>query len=208
MSLFKQNINSFLSEAASKSPTPGGGSIAALAAALGASMGSMVANLTMGPKYESLLPEMESCIAEMKKLMDACENIMFQDIQAFQSYMGALKLPKETEEEKQLRTQTLQEATIKSTEVPLALMRLCNQGLDQLEAIVNDANKNVISDLGIGAILMEASAQSAYLTVRMNLPVIKDEQIKKDLEREGELLSKETLRKKDGIQEMVLRIMG
>ena len=206
--LFNQNIGSFLSEAASKSPTPGGGSIAALAAAMGAAMGSMVANLTMGPKYEDTIEIMETCVKKMEDFMGDCEKVMVEDINAFQGYMNALKMPKETEDDKLLRSQEIQEATINSTAAPLKLMRLCNQGLDELLQIVNLANKNVISDLEIGAILMEAAAQSAYLTVKMNLPVIKDMNLKQKVEIEAKGLSKEIQSKKNIIDENVHKMMG
>ena len=97
--LFDQKISSFLSEAASKSPTPGGGSIAALAAAMGAAMGSMVANLTRGPKYEDSIEIMEVCVKEMEAFIGDSEKVMAEDIHAFQGYMNALKMPKETAED-------------------------------------------------------------------------------------------------------------
>lgn len=208
MTMYNQTINSFLIKAASKSPTPGGGSIAALAAAMGASMGSMVANLSMGPKYEDCLEIMEVCVKNMNDIINSCEQVMLEDVDAFQSYMNALKLPKVTSEEKAIRSESIQAATIKSTEVPLKLMRLCNQSMDELIKVVNYANKNVISDLGIGAILMEAGAQSALLTVKMNLPVIKDHEFKHQVDQEAKQLSQDILAKKNIIEESVRSIMG
>ncbi|MBL0386505.1 cyclodeaminase/cyclohydrolase family protein [Tumebacillus sp. ITR2] len=173
-STFDQPIRTFLTAAASNSHTPGGGSVAALAAALGASMTSMVANLTQGAKFAELEADMQKIASEMAANIRECDELLESDMQSFDAYMIALKLPKDTEEQKASRSLALQSAAISATAVPLRLAELCRDALVTSQSIAEIANKNVISDLGVAALLLEAAAQSALLTVDINLPGLKD----------------------------------
>jgi formiminotetrahydrofolate cyclodeaminase len=171
---FDQPIRTFLTAAASNSHTPGGGSVAALAAALGASMTSMVANLTQGAKFAELEGDMQRIANEMAANIRECDELLESDMKSFDAYMSALKLPKDTEEQKASRSLALQSAAIAATAVPLRLAELCRDALVTSQSIAEIANKNVISDLGVAALLLEAAAQSALLTVDINLPGLKD----------------------------------
>ncbi|MFK4344267.1 MULTISPECIES: cyclodeaminase/cyclohydrolase family protein [unclassified Paenibacillus] len=171
---WSDSIGHFLREAGSAAPTPGGGSVSALAAALGAAMTSMTANLSQGEKYAHVHGQIAEVIHSMENLSTRCEELMNADIQSFEQYMTALRLPKETDEEKRYRTHSLQTAVIAAIEVPMRLLEVCRDGMQRAYSIVELSNKNVISDLGIGAILFEAAAQSALLTVDINLASLKD----------------------------------
>ncbi|MCS7464802.1 cyclodeaminase/cyclohydrolase family protein [Paenibacillus doosanensis] len=173
-----QSIRSFIQQAGSSKPTPGGGSVAALVAALGASMTSMVGNLSTGEKFAEHEPLMTDVLQKMTDLSSVCEQLLADDIRSFDTYMEALKLPKSTDEEKRLRQQTIGQATTAAVEVPLRLMDVCSQAMQHTCSIAEACNKNVISDLGIGAILFEAAAQSALLTVDINLASMKDSDAK------------------------------
>lgn len=175
MEIFNQTIRGFLDKAGSKAPTPGGGSVAAVAAALGASMGSMVANLTMGPKYEAVQEKMAALVNQMRDGMTAYEAIAKQDMDSFQQYMDALGLPKGTAEEKAARSCAIQDAAKQSAEVPMCLMRQSLELMMALAEITETANKNVISDLAIAFFMLESAIQSAWITVEINLSGIKDE---------------------------------
>lgn len=192
---FDQTIRSFVQEAASSASTPGGGSIAALAAALGASMTSMVANLTQGAKFAELEADMQQVAREMAANIAESEQLLAADMQSFDGYMQALKLPKDTEEQKATRSAALQTAAISATEVPLRLAELCRDALRTSHTIAETANKNVISDLGVAALLLEAAAQSALLTVDINLPGLKD------LDRKAAFTAK-----RDGIEQDVVTL--
>ncbi|MBP3041319.1 cyclodeaminase/cyclohydrolase family protein [Bacillaceae bacterium Marseille-Q3522] len=175
MNIYSQKIETFLQEAASDSPVPGGGSVAALAAGLGAAMGAMVANLTKGAKFAAVEEDMRGTVLQMNQLIAQSGKLLEEDMQIFTAFMDAIKSPKATEEEKAIRKERLQQAAIQATETPLQLLRLCNDGLESIAKIVVDANKNVISDLGVSAFLFEAAAQSAVLTMEINLPMIGDQ---------------------------------
>lgn len=174
------SIRNFIKQAGSSSPTPGGGSVAALIAALGASMTSMVGNLSQGEKFAPIQPQVAVVIEQMNSLTIACEELLHDDITSFNKYMQALKLPKITDEEKLLRKNALHEATIHAIDVPLRLIEVCRVGMVCTHSIAASANKNVISDLGIGAILFEAAAQSALLTIEINLASLKDMELKRE----------------------------
>jgi len=199
MSTFDQPIRSFLTSAASSSPTPGGGSVAALVAALGASMTSMVANLTQGAKFADVEGEMKSVAENMTNFMQEAEALLEDDMQSFDRYMAALKLPKDTDEQKASRSAALQEASVKATLVPLRLAEICTQALETSHTIAETANKNVISDLGIAALLLESAAQSALLTVDMNLPGLKDPEQKTAFTNEREALADKAVKLKDEV---------
>lgn len=174
---WNQPIGQFLQQAASSSPTPGGGSVAALVAALGAAMTSMVAHLSSGEKYEQHQPLIQSVLAEIEQFDNICAQLLQEDITVFQQYMAAIKLPKADEAAKAVRKQRIREATIRAIEVPLALIETCRNGLQHSEKIVAVGNRHVISDLGIAVILFEAAAQAAQLTVEINLSSLKEAEL-------------------------------
>lgn len=176
---FDESLRSFLQQAGSANPTPGGGSVAALITALGASMTSMVSNLSQGEKFAHIQLQITDTLEKMNSLTVACEQLLVDDMACFNTYMEALKLPKNTDEEKRIRMNAIHEATIQAIHVPLRLIEVCKEGMLYTHSISESANKNVISDLGIGAILFEAAAQSASLTVEINLAGLKDLQLKK-----------------------------
>ncbi|WP_010277064.1 cyclodeaminase/cyclohydrolase family protein [Paenibacillus senegalensis] len=191
MSGFNQTLTSFLKEASSASPTPGGGSVAAVAAALGASMGSMVANLTTGEKFKEVADQMVHVAEEMEAAISEFEQIFVKDIEAFAEYMQALSLPKATEEEKSLRSTALRKAARQAADVPFRLMKLGHGLMAALDRIAAKANRNVLSDLGIAAIMVDAAVQSAWLTVKINLPAVKEEETVRRYQEEGSRLLQE-----------------
>lgn len=185
------SIRLFLEQAGSSSPTPGGGSVAAIIAALAASMTSMVGNLSQGERFASIQQQISGVIRTMNHLTEQCEELLHADIASFNQYMDALKLPKNTEEEKLLRSEAIQQAAIRAIEVPLRLMEICRAGMVSTYSIAESSNKNVISDLAIGAILFEAAAQSALLTIEINLGSLKDLELKQQYSDKVLLWSRE-----------------
>lgn len=169
------SVREMLEQAGSSSPTPGGGSVAALTAALGSSMAAMVGSLSKGERFVDVRAEMEAVLEELESLTAQCESLFHEDIATFERYMAALKLPRDTDEAASQRRRAILEATIQAIEAPLRLIETCGRGLRCAHGMAGIANKQVISDLGIGAILFEAAAQSALLTVEINLASLKDD---------------------------------
>ncbi len=175
--LATNSVNEFLNEVASNSPAPGGGSVSALASALGAALTSMVCQLTIGKKkYEHLTEEMTNFHAASELLRAKLTDLIDQDTEAFKGVMKAFGMPKETEEQKSLRSAAIQEATKESTFVPLEVMRICERGLTLAKAVALRGNVNSISDAGVAALMLHAGCRGAALNVRINLATLKDEQ--------------------------------
>ena len=200
-----QKIKKFMDTLASKSATPGGGSVAALTGAMGSALVSMVGNLTVGKKlYQDVEDEIKKILKKSEKLRNEFENLMESDVEAFNQLMATLKLPKETKKQKKERKQNVQIALIEAANVPLEAARKCLELLDICQEIAEKGNKNVISDAGIGVILAQAGFDSAILNVKINLSMIQDEKIKEELNLEIKNLINLTKNKKEKVIKIVL----
>ena len=168
-------LKDFVKDTASRTPTPGGGSVAALVGALGGCLLSMVGNFTLGKEEFKLVEEEVRAI--LKKLdffiSDFCRLIQ-EDISAYGSFSRASSLPKKTPEEKKKRSIALQEALKRAAEVPLKMCEECVELLKIASCLFEIGNPRLISDVGVGAILAEACLESAALNVEINLSYIKD----------------------------------
>ncbi|MCL1935948.1 MAG: cyclodeaminase/cyclohydrolase family protein [Defluviitaleaceae bacterium] len=199
MELSNLKIDIFLEKLASKEPAPGGGAVSALCGALGTSLTTMVANLTIGKKkyleYDEVLKEMVQGLSKIKdELIDNIE----KDAVSFTAVTDAMALPKSTEEEKIKRTEQIQEALKNASKVPVDIMLLCKKGLELSKIGVGKSNPHVITDLGAAAIMFDSAIKTSFLNVLINLASIKDEnfvnEIRKkadELLKNGEELSKE-----------------
>lgn len=176
MKLVEQRVIDFVAATASKEPTPGGGAIAALTAATGAALAEMVANLTFGKKgYEEIQDEMEELQTKAKAIRNRMLELSQADADVFNIFMKALGLPKNTNEEKAIRTAAIQQAYKDAAMVPFEIGELANQIFDLAELASRKGNQNLITDGIIAAINARAAVKSAFLNVRINLSGIKDE---------------------------------
>jgi formiminotetrahydrofolate cyclodeaminase len=173
--LVKMNIKMFLDELASSSPAPGGGSVAALSGALGAALTSMVCNLTREKQgYEAVQDEIKEILQQSEDLRKQLTELVDKDTEAFNEVMKALKMPKETEEQREHRRLAMQNAFKYAAEVPLETARKCVQILDVARVVAKKGNKNSISDAAVSALMAQTGVQAAMLNVRINLCSIKD----------------------------------
>jgi formiminotetrahydrofolate cyclodeaminase len=171
-------MRDYIEEAASNAPTPGGGSVSALAAALGTTMASMAANFTVGKKkfadveaqVKELLGELG---AERAKLLDATQ----RDTEAYAGVGAAYGMPKGTDEEKAARKAAIQKALVGAMAPPLEALRSSVEALRATRGLLDIANPNLITDVGVAAILLEAAARGAQLNVAINLKSIKDDEL-------------------------------
>jgi formiminotetrahydrofolate cyclodeaminase len=171
----RKSLNSFLEELASSSPAPGGGSVAALAGALGAALTSMVCQLTIGKKkYGEVEAEMKGILAQAEALRTRFTSLVDEDTAAFNKVMEAYGLPKDSEAQKALRTAAIREATKEATQVPLEVMKHCIDGLALAGNVAAKGNVNSVSDAGVGALMLHAACESAALNVRINLKGLTD----------------------------------
>ena len=171
----RKTISSFLDELASSSPAPGGGSVAALAGALGAALTSMVCNLTIGKKkYAEFEDEMKKTLSQAEDLRMQFMTLVETDTAAFNKVMEAYALPKESEAQKTLRSAAIRAATKEATIVPLEVMRHCIDALALAQNVAAKGNVNSVSDAGVSALMLHAACESAALNVRINLNGLDD----------------------------------
>ena len=192
MNIYDKTINEFLELASSSSPTPGGGNVSAVTATNGAAMVAMVANLTIGKKgYEEFQDKAKEILDNIMKIIEKLKDLTQKDIDAFNKYMEAFRMPKNTEEEKEKRKKALQEAAKNATLVPLEIAKTCVEILEEAEKLSKFGNKMAISDVGVGAYIAEACAKAAMYSVDINLPSIKDEEFVKEVSQQrAEILTK------------------
>lgn len=185
--LVNMNVSEFLKEVASSSPAPGGGSCSALASSIGSALSLMVCNLTFGKKaYEALDEELkvnfEKANLSLLETTKRLEELIDLDTIAFNQIMSAFKLPKESDEEKAIRSDKIQEATLKAIEVPLEIMEVSLSALQAMSNLVDNCNQNAISDIGVGALLLSAGVKGGGLNVKINLSSLKNQAKKLEIE--------------------------
>ena len=169
-SIRNRTIGTYLDELASPSPAPGGGSVAGLVAALAASLGQMVANLTIQSSPSPTMAEAASNLAgATESLLASAE----QDETCYPAYLAASRLPKSTPEEKAIRRQSMQDAIIYAAEVPLGLATTAATVLELLEPVAREGTSHASSDTAIAVNLAEAAVFAALSNVRANIPLIK-----------------------------------
>lgn len=175
MPLVNMKLNAFADETASESAAPGGGSISAYMGALGVSLGTMVANLSSHKKgWDNRWAEFSVWAEQGQHLKDVLLHLVDEDTKSFNAIMAAFGLPKGNDEEKQFRTQAIQDATKYAIEVPLKVMETSLQSFELLKAMAEIGNPNSVSDAGVGALCACAAVRGAYLNVKINASSYKD----------------------------------
>ncbi|HEY0873226.1 MAG TPA: cyclodeaminase/cyclohydrolase family protein [Vicinamibacterales bacterium] len=176
MKLTNLTVTELLAAFRSSEPTPGGGSAAALAGAVGASLLTMVAGL---PKPAAATDDDRRQLAEAgarcTELAIQLEQLIDDDSAAYDLVVGAFRLPKGTDEEKAARTSAIQRALTAATETPLQVMRLCAKGLETLHAVDRLGNPNASSDVQVAFSMLRAGLRGAHQNVEINLGSLKDE---------------------------------
>ena len=175
MKLVEKSVTKFLDELASKSPAPGGGSVAALAGSLGSALTSMVCQLTIGKKkYAGVEKEMKKVLEQSEDLRRKFAELVDEDTEAFNKVMEAYGLPKDSDDQNALRTAAIQEATKEAALVPLSVMNHIIDALALTRVVTEKGNANSISDAGVSAFMLRTAAESAALNVQINLQSIID----------------------------------
>ncbi len=171
-----KSIQLFLDELSSKSPTPGGGSVAALMGAQAAALISMVCNLTIGkPQYAEVEPLMQELLAKAEALRAELTAMIKADVDVFDRLMASYSQPKDTDAEKDARSVAIQAILKEATEVPLACARACHEVITLSEAAATHGNLGVISDAGVATMAAYSGLKSAALNVYINTGCLKDD---------------------------------
>lgn len=162
--------SSFLNALASAEPTPGGGSAAAYAGAMAAALVAMVARVTIGKKkYAEVEARMMEIVSEAEKLRADLEAAVQKDADAFNSVMAAMKLPKETDEQRMAREQAIENATLRAAEVPLHVALMALKALELIVEVAQMGNVNAVSDAGSAGSLASTAIYAASLNVKINV---------------------------------------
>jgi len=200
--LTNQKITDFLEQTAAGTPVPGGGSVSALSAALGAGLAEMVANLTIAKKgYETVASEMKEIAETLHHLRQKLVTEVDKDANAYRQVLAAFKLPKGTEEQKAQRAAAIQNAMKNAARTPLAVAYDAVQVMDLAEKAIRNGNRNAVSDGAVGTMMARTAALGALFNVKINLASVTDKAFVEDMigqvnqlesrvrEREKEILS-------------------
>ncbi|MEO6970685.1 MAG: glutamate formimidoyltransferase, partial [Chthoniobacterales bacterium] len=192
-SLAQMNLRQFCNETLSDSPAPGGGSVAALMGALGASLGGMVANLSAGKRgWDEKLDYFSEWAVKGQRLKDELLFLVDEDTAAFNKVMAAFGLPKDSAEEKAARSKAIQSANKYAAEIPLRVMETASSSYELLAEMAEKGNPASISDVGVGLLATRACIEGAAINVRINLSGLKDEKVKAALQEKMSQLSGES----------------
>lgn len=192
MEMKDMTIQEFCATTASDAPAPGGGSVSALVGALSASLAEMVASLTIGKKnYEAVMPEMQEIVKKASVIREKLLDDITRDSTSFDGYMAALKLPKETEEQKGIRFAAMQQALKEAAAVPFAVAQLAYEIFPLAEAVAAKGNANAITDALVATMTARTAVLGALCNVKINLGSMKDMEYVKDMEEKISKLAKD-----------------
>ena len=172
-------IAAWLDSLAAKQPTPGGGAVAALSAAIAAAQLEMVAAYTTGSKWQDREARMNELSAELAKLRSNALELVKSDAEAFAEVGSAYGLPKETDSEKAIRKTAIQKALKAAAQPPMRTAKLSERLAEIATEISTSGNPNVISDVAVGASLAKASLESAIANIEINQHALEDTEAKK-----------------------------
>ena len=198
------SARAFCNETASESPAPGGGSVSALVGALGASLTTMVANLSSHKKgWDNRWEYFSEWAEKGQKLKDELLFLVDEDTRSFNYIMDAYRMPNHTEDEKLQRKKAIQEATRYATEIPFRVMKTALAILDIAEAMAENGMKSSISDVGVGALCVQTAMSGAFLNVKINATSLEDTEFANSIIEQGNELMENLQFKMQKIMQLV-----
>lgn len=207
--LIHMPLNAFADLTASESPAPGGGSIAAYLGALGAALGTMVANLSAHKKgWDEQWETFSNWAEEGNAVKDSLLQLVDADTSAFNGIMQAFGLPKGNEEEKAARSAAIQAATRTAIEVPFAVMEKALASMRVIQAMAETGNPNSVSDAGVGALCARSAVMGAFLNVRINAAGYNDQAFVADILARGREIENKCIALESTILKLVNEKIG
>ena len=203
--LVDMTCSAFAEETASESPAPGGGSISAYMGALGAALGTMVANLSSHKAgWDERWEEFSDYAERGQALMAELLHLVDEDTEAFNRIMAVFAMPKATDEEKAARSAALQSATLYATQVPLKTMKAALRVFEIVKAMAEIGNPNSVSDAGVGALAARSAVLGAQLNVKINAAGLKNREVADALVAEANAIAAEAI----ALEAEVLKIVN
>jgi len=194
-------IEEYLKELSSKAPAPGGGGAAALAGALGVSLAQMVCSLTLGKKrYARYEEDVRAASDEAERLRRVFLELADSDAEAFLPLSAAYSMPRSTEDEKAAREIVMQAALKAAAGVPLLVLERCCEAVPLFEELLEKGSALAVSDVGVGALLVGAAAESACLNVKINTGLMRDEALKDDMNSRAAALAEAVRQKTEAVR--------
>lgn len=192
--LIDLNLKEFSEETASESPAPGGGSVSAYMGAMGAALGTMVANLSSHKRgWDARWEEFSDWAVKGKEYHDQLINLVDEDTNAFKRLRDASRLPQKTKKDKVKKKQAIDDATRYAIEVPFKVMKLCYESMEIMKAMAETGNPNSVSDAGVGALAARAGVMGAFLNVKINASEFSDKAFIEDVLDKGAKIAEQAL---------------
>ena len=203
------SVKGFADETARESPAPGGGSVSAYMGAMGAALGTMVANLSSHKAgWDERWEEFSAWAVDVIGLEHELLALVDADTEAFNRIMNAFGLPKASEEDRKLRSRAIQEATLFAARVPLRTMKTAEKVFPLCRAMVEKGNPNSVSDAGVGALAARSAILGAGLNVKINASSLKDREQAAALIAEAEEIIRRAVKQEAEILEMVEKVIA
>ena len=202
-------VKEFAHETARESPAPGGGSVSAYMGAMGAALGTMVANLSSHkPGWDERWEEFARYAEQGMAIQEELLHLVDEDTEAFNRIMAAFGMPKGNEEEKRLRSAAIQEATLFAAQVPLQTMKVAMRVFPLCRAMVEKGNPNSVSDAGVGTLAARAAVLGAGMNVKINASSLKDKAKAAELIAEADRLIAQANSLEEEIRVMVDQVIN
>ena len=199
--LIDLSSRSFSDEVSRETPAPGGGSVSSYVGALGTSLGGMVANLSCNTRgWENKVDIFSEKAYEINQLREKLLSLVDEDANSFNSIMEAYKLPKDSEENKKIRSKAIKDATLYAAQIPLNIMLESYKSYEIIEFLAKEGNQNSLSDSGVACLCVHTAIHGAYLNVRINL---KDATGGEDIMKKADKILKDSHSKKEKIMKLV-----
>ena len=192
MKLADKTCRDFVEVLASKAATPGGGGASAIVGSIGMALGSMVCNLTIGKKkYAQYDEKIKGILKKAADLQEELLKLVDEDARCFLPLSKAYGMPKDTDEERKLKSETLERCLKEACSVPVSIVKKAYEAIELHEALVDNCSKLAISDVGVGVQCLKAAIVGAQLNVIININSIKDDEYVKKIKSEtGPLVDK------------------
>ena len=206
--LTELTIKEFINKVISNDPVPGGGSVSALNGALAGALAAMVANLTIGrKKYAEVNDIMVELSSRFEKLSSRLIEDVDRDSDAYNRVFAAFKMPKDTDEEKQVRSEAIQRETKYAAQVPMEVARAVYQVLPMIDTVAQKGNSNAVTDACVSMMCARTAILGALLNVRINLTSIKDEAFVNAMREEADTIEAHTILQEQALLEYAKTIL-
>jgi formiminotetrahydrofolate cyclodeaminase len=206
--LTELTIKEFINKVISNDPVPGGGSVSALNGALAGALAAMVANLTIGrKKYAEVNDIMVELSSRFEKLSSRLIEDVDRDSDAYNRVFAAFKMPKDTDEEKQVRSEAIQRETKYAAQVPMEVARAVYEVLPMIDTVAQKGNSNAVTDACVSMMCARTAILGALLNVRINLTSIKDEAFVTAMREEADTIETHTILQEQALLEYAKTIL-